>query len=312
MVKSYSVTVAIPAYNEEAAIGATVSKIRRLYPEYQVLVVDDGSIDKTAQRALEAGAEVIRHPYNIGNGAAVKTAIRHAKGKYIVLMDGDGQHRPEDIAKLLKEIEVYDMVVGARDSKGQASLGRRIANWCYNKLASYVGKFPIKDLTSGFRAFETATVRRYLYLFPNTFSYPTTSTLAYLRSGLTIKYVPIDVQKRIGKSKISILGDGARFILIILRIATLFSPLRVFIPVSFTFFVLGLAYYLYTFTFFHRFTNMSALLLSVSVMVFLLGLVSEQITQMRYDRVEDVFEKKVVKFSPKTKNDQQDERQSEE
>ncbi len=294
-----SVTIAIPAYNEEAAIGTTVSKIRRLYPDYQVLVVDDGSIDKTANRALEAGAEVIRHPYNIGNGAAVKTAIRNANGKYVVLMDGDGQHRPEDIARLLKEITIYDMVVGARDSSGQASLGRRMANWCYNKLASYVGKFPIKDLTSGFRVFETSTVRRYLYLFPNTFSYPTTSTLAYLRSGLTIKYVPIQVKKRIGKSKISILKDGVRFVLIILRIATLFSPLRVFVPVSVSFFLLGLFYYLYTFIFSHRFTNMSALLLSVSVMVFLLGLVSEQITQMRYDRVEDVFEKKVIKLTPK-------------
>ncbi len=289
------VTVVIPAFNEEAAIGETVAKIRRLYPDFQIIVVDDGSSDNTAEVAAKAGAEVIRHPYNIGNGAAVKTGIRNAAGRYVVLMDGDGQHRPEDIPRLLEEMKRYDMVVGARDARGQASLGRRIANWCYNKLASYVGKFPIKDLTSGFRVFETDTVRRYLYLFPNTFSYPTTSTLAYLRSGLTIKYVPIKVSKRIGKSKISTLRDGSRFILIILRIATLFSPLRIFLPISFLFFSVGLLYYLYTYTFFHRFTNMSALLLSVSVMVFLLGLVSEQITQMRYDRVEDVYESKIQK-----------------
>ena len=291
------VTVVIPAFNEEAAIGKTISKIRRLYPNFQILVVDDGSSDNTAKVALEAGAEVVRHPYNIGNGAAVKTGIRHAQGKYTVLMDGDGQHRPEDIKRLLEYSDRYDLVVGARDAKGQASLARSIANWCYNKLASYVGKFQIKDLTSGFRIFETATVRRYLYLFPNTFSYPTTSTLAYLRSGLTIKYVPIKVKKRIGKSKISILRDGSRFILIILRIATLYSPLRVFLPVSISFFLLGTFYYLYTYTFYHRFTNMSALLLSVSIMVFLLGLVSEQITQMRYDRVEDTFEAKVEKVT---------------
>ncbi len=297
------VTIVIPAFNEELAIGKTVSKIRSLYPDFQIIVVDDGSSDNTAHEALKAGAEIIRHPYNIGNGAAVKTGIRHAKGKYVVLMDGDGQHRPEDIKELLKYSDTYDLIVGARDAKGQASLGRRIANWCYNKMASYVGKFPIKDLTSGFRVFKTDTVRRYLYLFPNTFSYPTTSTLAYLRSGLTIKYVPVEVEKRVGKSKISILADGSRFLLIILRIATLYSPLRVFLPVSFVFFLIGILYYLYTYLLYHRFTNMSALLLSVSIMVFLLGLVSEQITQMRYDRVEDTLETKIEKL-PCSKDNQ--------
>ncbi len=289
------VSVVIPAYNEEPAIAETISKIKRLHPDFEILVVDDGSSDATAQKAKDAGAVVIRHPYNIGNGAAVKTGIRHAKGRYVVLMDGDGQHRPEDIKRIISHLGTYDLVVGARDGKGQASIGRRIANWCYNKMASYVGKFPIRDLTSGFRAFETATVRRYLYLFPNTFSYPTTSTLAYLRSGLTIKYVPIKVMKRKGKSKISILRDGTRFVLIILRIATLYSPLRVFLPISLFFFTVGTMYYGYTYTFYNRFTNMSALLLSVSVMVFLLGLISEQITQMRYDRVEDVFETRIRK-----------------
>ncbi len=289
------VSVVIPAYNEEPAIAETISKIKRLHPDFEILVVDDGSSDATAQKAKDAGAMVIRHPYNIGNGAAVKTGIRHAKGRYVVLMDGDGQHRPEDIKRIISHLGTYDLVVGARDGKGQASIGRRIANWCYNKMASYVGKFPIRDLTSGFRAFETATVRRYLYLFPNTFSYPTTSTLAYLRSGLTIKYVPIKVMKRKGKSKISILRDGTRFVLIILRIATLYSPLRVFLPISLFFFTVGTMYYGYTYTFYNRFTNMSALLLSVSVMVFLLGLISEQITQMRYDRVEDVFETRIRK-----------------
>ena len=286
------VSVVIPALNEEAAIGTTVKKILELYPEFEVIVVDDGSSDGTSRVAEAAGARVIRHPYNIGNGAAVKTGIRSASGDYVVLMDGDGQHAPEDIKQLLAEAARYDMVVGARDPRGQASLGRRIANWCYNRLASYVGKFPVKDLTSGFRVFKRDTVLRFLYLFPNTFSYPTTSTLVYLRSGLTIKYVPIDVKKRIGKSKIKLLRDGTRFFLIILRIATFFSPLRIFIPISGFFFLLGLGYYVYTFVTSHRFSNMSALLLSVSVMVFLMGLISEQITQMRYDRVEEVIEKR--------------------
>ncbi len=281
------VSVVIPAYNEEKVIDKTVKRILELYPTFEVIVVDDGSSDRTAQKAKNVGAKVIRHPYNIGNGAAVKTGIRNAKGDYVVLMDGDGQHRPEDIMCLLEEAPKYDLVIGARSGKSQASLGRRIANWCYNKLASYVGKFKVEDLTSGFRVFHRKTVLRFLYLFPNTFSYPTTSTLAYLRSGLTIKYVPILAQKRVGKSKIRLLQDGSRFLLIILRIATFFSPLRVFGPISIFFFCLGIGYYGYTFYNFHRFSNMSALLLSVSVMIFLMGLISEQITQMRYDRVED-------------------------
>ncbi len=281
-----SVSVVIPAYNEEAAIGITVSRIRELYPGFEVIVVDDGSTDNTASEAQKAGAKVVRHPYNIGNGAAVKTGIRSASGDLVVLMDGDGQHDPEDIRRLLAEADDYDLVVGARSCDSQASLGRCIANWCYNKLATYVGKFQVEDLTSGFRVFKRKTVMKYLYLFPNTFSYPTTSTLAYLRSGLTIKYVPIKAKKRMGKSKIRIFRDGILFFIIILKIATFFSPLRIFLPLSAFFFLLGSGYYCYTFIEYHKFKNMSALLLSVSIMIFLMGLISEQITQMRYDRVE--------------------------
>ncbi len=281
-----SVSVVIPTFNEERVIGDIIKKIKELYPSFEIIVVDDGSSDHTAEVAQKSGAKTIIHPYNIGNGAAVKTGIRNASGEYIVLMDGDGQHAPEDIERLLEQAPYFDLVIGARDASTHASIGRRWANWCYNKLASYVGKFPIKDLTSGFRVFKRKTVLKFLYLFPNTFSYPTTSTLAYLRSGLTIKYVPIKANKRIGKSKINIIKDGARFFLIILRIATFFSPLRVFLPISIFFFILGLGYYGYSFYTMHRFTNMSALLLSVSIMIFLMGLISEQITQIRYDRVE--------------------------
>ncbi len=280
------VSVVIPAYNEEKVIEKTVKRILVLYPTFEVIVVDDGSSDRTAQKAKNAGAKVIRHPYNIGNGAAVKTGIRNAKGDYVVLMDGDGQHRPEDIMRLLEEAPKYDLVVGARSGKSQASWGRWLANWCYNKLASYVGKFKVEDLTSGFRVFHRKTVLRFLYLFPNTFSYPTTSTLAYLRSGLTVKYVQIETQRRVGKSKINIVRDGVRFILIIMKIATLYSPLRIFLPMSALFFTVATVYYGYTFCTWGRFTNMSALLYSVSIMIFLMGLISEQITQMRYDRVE--------------------------
>lgn len=282
-----NVTILLPAYNEAIGIVDTIQEIKKLYPNYELLVIDDGSSDLTVQKAIENGANVWPHPYNIGNGAAVKTGIRCAKGDWIVMMDADGQHDPSDIAKLLEHKDRYDMVVGARSNKSQASFLRLIANFIYNLFASYVTKFDIQDLTSGFRMVHRDTARKYLYLLPNTFSYPSTLTLAYLRSGLTIKYVPIEAKKRQGKSKIKLFQDGARFFLIITKIATLFSPLRVFLPVSFALFITGIIYYLYTFITAHRFSNMSALLFSSSLIIFMMGLVSEQISQMRYDRVED-------------------------
>ncbi|MCK5604685.1 glycosyltransferase family 2 protein [Candidatus Pacearchaeota archaeon] len=280
------ITIVIPAYNEGAVIGKTVGKICSLHPDYEVIVVNDGSIDNTEQVAESAGAKVISHPYNMGNGAAVKTGIRNATGDLVVLMDGDGQHDPADIPKLVAQSKKYDLVIGARGKSSQASLPRKIANWAYNHLATYVANFRVQDLTSGFRLFHRELVLKHLCLFPNTFSYPTTSTLAYLRSGHTVGFVPIVAHKRVGKSKIKLLRDGYRFLLIIMRISTLFSPLKVFLPISFLFLLSGLGYYMFTLITLHRFTNMSALLLSVSVMVFLLGMVSEQITQMRYDKVE--------------------------
>lgn len=280
------ISVVIPVYNEAEAIGKTVRGILECMPDAEVLVVDDGSTDESARVAREAGAYVWSHPYNIGNGAAVKTGIRLASGNKIVLMDGDGQHDPTDIPRLLEAAETYDMVVGARDMGGHANHFRFTANQVYNFIARYATQFPIKDLTSGFRVLDRETVISYLYLVPNSFSYPTTLTLAYLRSGRTLSYLPIQVKKRQGKSKIKLFRDGTRFLLILVKLITLFSPLRIFLPVSFLFFALGLFNYAHTFYSYGRFTNMSALMLITSVIVFMIGLVSEQITQLRYDRVE--------------------------
>ena len=281
------VSVVVPVYNEAQAIGETVRDIHTYVPDAEILVVDDGSTDDTGRVAREAGAYVWSHPYNIGNGAAVKTGIRLASGNKIVLMDGDGQHDPADIPRLLEASEKYDMVIGARDVRGHANHFRFTANQVYNLIARYATRFPVKDLTSGFRVMERETVTRYLYLLPNTFSYPTTLTLAYLRSGRTLFYVPIQARKREeGKSKIRLFRDGSRFLLILIKIITFFSPLRIFLPVSLLFGLSGLVNYAFTYLTFGRFTNMSALFLITSVIIFMIGLVSEQITQLRYDRVD--------------------------
>ncbi len=284
--KKVPVTILIPAFNEEKSIGDTIGKVKDLYPDFEILVIDDGSTDKTLQAAMDAGANVWPHPYNIGNGAAIKSGLRIAQGEWIVMMDADGQHAPEDIAGLLEFKDTHDMVVGARQKDSETSLHRDIANTAYNWFASYVTKFKIADLTSGFRLVRTSTARQFIYLLPNTFSYPTTITMAYLRSGRSIKYVPIKTKLRIGKSKIKLFRDGSRFFLIITKIATLFSPLRVFLPVSLGFFFTGLGYYLFTYITENRFTNGSALLFNSSIIIFLIGLVAEQISQMRYDRIE--------------------------
>jgi glycosyltransferase involved in cell wall biosynthesis len=285
-VANRDLSVIIPAFNESAALAPLLQSLAEELPGAEILVIDDGSSDDTAEVAAAHGARVVSHAYNIGNGAAVKTGLRNASRPYVVLMDADGQHQAKDIRKLAAHLPRYNMVVGERPASGQAGWHRWLANTIYNRLASYVSEFPVRDLTSGFRAMRTSEVRRYLEILPNTFSYPTTLTLAYLRSGLTLRYEEIDIRRRVGTSKIRIWQDGTRFLLILTKIATLFAPFRVFLPVSVGFFVTGATYYLYTFITAHRFTNMAALLLSTSVVIFMLGLVSEQISLMRSERIE--------------------------
>jgi glycosyltransferase involved in cell wall biosynthesis len=287
------VSFIIPCHNEEDTIAGLLNRIRSVMgvrtETFEVIVVDDASTDKTSETAAAEGARVISHPYNMGNGASVKTGIRAARGEILVMLDGDGQHPPESVPELLAGLENHDMVVGARTASSHAGSHRRFANTLYNKLASYVTKTRILDLTSGFRATRKATVMRYLYLLPNTFSYPTTLTMSYLRSGLSIMFTPIEAAPRsqTSQSKIRLFSDGTRFLLIITRIATIYSPYRVFLPISALLFVMGCANYFYTFTTSHRFTNMSMLLFLTSLTTFMLGLISEQISQIRMDRTED-------------------------
>jgi len=277
------ISIILPAKNESGAIGTTVSAICSQHPEAEVIVVNDGSTDNTAEIAASAGAKVVSHPYSKGNGSAIKTGTRSATGDVLVFMDADGQHDPADIPRLLKKLEEgHDMVVGARQKGSQASVGRGLANSLYNKLASYMTGHKIEDLTSGFRAVRAGKFREFLYLLPNGFSYPTTSTMAFFRAGYSVAYVPIHAAQRIGKSHIRLLKDGMRFLLIIFKIGTLYSPLKLFAPLAVILFVLATLWYGYTFTTIGRFTNMSALLYTGSVMVFLMGLISEQITALMY------------------------------
>lgn len=279
-------SIVLPAKNESAAIGSTVAGIRQQYPDVavvEVLVVNDGSTDDTAQVAQVAGARVVHHPYSKGNGAAIKTGARAAQGEVLVFMDADGQHDPADIPRLLDRLnQGHDMVVGARQKGSQASVGRGLANGLYNRLASWMTGHKVEDLTSGFRAVRADKFREFLYLLPNGFSYPTTSTMAFFRAGYSVAYVPIHAAKRIGKSHIRLLRDGTRFLLIIFKIGTLFSPLKIFAPVALVMFLLGTGWYGWTFFTLHRFTNMSALLYTGSVMTFMMGLISEQITALMY------------------------------
>jgi glycosyltransferase involved in cell wall biosynthesis len=279
-----NISVILPAKNEAEGLARTLPKLRSLMPDAEIIVVDDGSTDETAAIARKHGAQVLLTPYSMGNGAAIKRGAREAAGDVLVFMDADGQHDPAFIPELLKRLDQgYDMVVGARNAAGQANVGRGLANSLYNRLASWMTGHEVADLTSGFRAVRAVRFREFLHLLPNGFSYPTTSTMAFFRSAYPVTYIPVPVTKRVGtNSHIRPLRDGIRFLLIIFKIATLYSPLKLFVPTSFAFLLLGFGYYAYTFLSEGRFTNMSALLLSASVIIFLIGLISEQVTALTY------------------------------
>lgn len=280
-------TVIIPAKNESAGLAIILPKLRSLYPEAEIIVVDDGSTDSTMDVAVQSGATLISHPYSKGNGASIKSGLRAASNEVVVCMDADGQHQPEEISKLISMLnDGYDMAVGARDKKGQAGLHRSFANRFYNLFASWMVGQEVKDLTSGFRAVRTERFKEFIMLLPNKFSYPTTITMSFFRAGYSVGYVPVNVLSRVEgtKSHINITKDGIRFLIIIFKIGTLFSPLKVFAPVSLGLFLTGVFYYLYTFLGDGRFTNMGVLLFTTSIIVFLMGLISEQITALLYKK----------------------------
>jgi len=278
-----AVSIVIPAYNEAAVIADVVASLFASAPWREIIVVDDGSTDQTSARARAAGATVVRHPYNKGNGAAVKSGIRTATGEYVMIVDGDGQHHGSDAIRLAARLGEYDLVIGARSSATQATLARRLGNGALNWLASYLTEREIPDLTSGFRAARREHLREFLHLLPNGFSTPTTTTLAFIKAGYNVTFEPAEARKRVGTSKIKLGRDGVRFLLIILRIVTLFSPLRVFLPISLAAFAVGAAYAVWTIISQSHVTNSSVLLIMLAVIVFLVGLVSEQISALRFE-----------------------------
>ena len=274
-------SIVIPAFNEGSSIGAVVRDLHASAPWLEILVIDDGSTDATAEHAAAAGARVVRHPYNKGNGAAVKTGLREAAGRFILIADGDGQHRPADAARLVSHLDVYDLVVGARSGRTQASLTRRFGNGMLNAIASYLTEQPIPDLTSGFRAARRDRLLECIHLLPNGFSTPTTTTMAFMRAGYSVRFEPVEAAQREGVSKIRLGADGFNFFMILLKVITIFSPLRIFAPISAGAFLLGAAYAAWTIATQSHVTNSSVLLILLSVVILLVGLVSEQISALR-------------------------------
>jgi glycosyltransferase involved in cell wall biosynthesis len=279
-----NVSIVVPAYNERPSIAALVSSLRTAAPWREIIVVDDGSTDDTGPEAADAGARVVRHPYNKGNGASVKTGIRHASGEFVLILDADGQHRPSDARRLISKLGEYELVVGARSNATQAGMARRLGNALLNGLASYLTGQRIPDLTSGFRAARRQNLVEFLHLLPNGFSTPTTTTLAFMKAGYSVWFEPIDAGVREGCSKIRFGPDGVQFFVILLKVITIFSPMRVFLPLSLASFALGGAYALWTIVTQSHVTNSSVLLILLSVIIFLVGLVSEQISSLRFER----------------------------
>jgi glycosyltransferase involved in cell wall biosynthesis len=277
------VSIVIPAYNEAEVIGGVISTLRTAAAWHEIIVVDDGSADGTGERACAAGALVVKHPYNKGNGAAVKSGIRRATGDYVLIIDGDGQHPPEDALRLVARLGEYDLVIGARAGATQATAARRAGNWALNRLASYLAGREIPDLTSGFRGARREHLREFLHLLPNGFSTPTTTTLAFIKAGYNVAFEPVHARQRVGESKIKLARDGTKFLIIIFKIVSLFSPLRIFLPLSLASFVVGAAYAAWTISTQRHITNSSVLLILFAVVVFLVGLVSEQISALRFE-----------------------------
>ena len=275
------ITIVIPAYNEEKGIGNVLLNLKKLVSDYQLLVIDDGSTDNTFEIVKNSGVNVVCHKYNKGYGAALKTGLRNAKTSVVLYIDADGQHNPEDIDRIAEHIDEYDMVVGARTKKSTVSLLRRPGKKILSITANYLSGHQIPDLNSGFRAIKKNKAMEFMHILPNTFSFTTTITLAFLKSGYDVKYVPIQTIDRVGTSKIKPFRDGFRFIMLIVRTITLFDPLKVFLPISIALFTIGMVYGLYTLISALNISDASVIMITASILIFFFGLLADQISSIR-------------------------------
>ncbi len=280
-----NLSIIIPAKNEAESLKDLLPRLKELYSSAEIIVINDGSTDKTPQVCEECDVLLINHPYSKGNGAAVKSGALKASRDLLLFMDGDGQHQPYEIKNLLEMFEEgYDMVVGARESQHQANVSRLIGNTLYNRFSTWMTGHQILDLTSGFRVVRAKKFLEFLYMLPNGFSYPTTITMAFFRSGYSVGYKKVEVLNREGESHINIVKDGIKFLLIIFKVSTLYSPLKLFATIGGSMFLCGLVYYVYTYLLYDRFTNMGMFLILSSLFIFLAGLISEQVSTLFYKK----------------------------
>ena len=287
-------SVILPIFEEEATIKKLIDELFSTLGgadlSFEIIAVDDGSNDGTIdvlKQLKETYTEdliVAQHLENRGNGATLRTGISVASGDIVVTMDADGQHAPADILTLINHIPPYDLVIGARTESYSGSWYRNGANRFYNGFASWLTRKEIKDLTSGFRAMKRHAVTHFLSLFPDGFSAPTTTTMAFLKAGYNVNFVPIHVDQRtLGDSKIRLWSDGSRFVIIILRMIMLYDPMRIFMPTGIALTFLGVLSWLAGLWNAQRLVlpNSTILFFSSALLTWLLGLVSDQISNSR-------------------------------
>jgi glycosyltransferase involved in cell wall biosynthesis len=285
----FTTSVVIPAYNEGPRVGAIVRAIRERLPQAEIIVVDDASGDDTSAQAAAAGARVITRPHNVGNGAGVKTGVRAASGEVVVVMDADGQHDPDDLPRLLDHVGRYDMVVATRlDRESQENAVRWLGNGAVNAFGSYLVGMPMLDLTSGYRAFKREVLLEFLHLLPNSFGWPNTSAMALAKAGYHIRFEPVAMRRRQGgRSTQKLFKNGIRNLLIMLRMVSLFAPLRVYFPVALAMFALSLLAYVASVAVngvWLKIPNATAALFVGGIVVFMFGLLAEQIAGLRFQR----------------------------
>lgn len=278
------ISVIIPAYNEENTISEVVADLNKLSFVSEIIVVDDGSTDSTRQKALESGAKVISHENNCGYGASLKTGIINSKNDIIAFVDADAQHNPEDLTLMSEYIDEHDMIIGARNPGAHSPLWRKPGKMLINMLANYLAGYKIPDLNCGLRLVKKKSIMPYLKILPDRFSFSTTSTIFFIKDGLRVKFIPINAKKRIGKSSLRV-HHGLDTVILVLRMITLFEPLKIFLPVSIAIFVIGFIYATHEFITIKRFGATSLFLGITSLLVFFFGLIADQIATIRKENL---------------------------